>query len=110
MGDSIRFRTDPLERQLIQRAAERQGVTVSELIRRSVARDIGTGPLGRLDLTISPRLAEDLLNAAARLGTEPGIVVEALIRDHLHEVTEERIDPEAFQDWVRRRAKELLSV
>lgn len=109
MSSTIQFRIDPLERRLVASAAERNGESTSDLIRRAVRREIETPVGGRLNLLISPRLATELLNKAAQLGTSSSEVVEALIRDHLDEVTEARIDPESRIEWAKRRAREILN-
>jgi len=105
----MQFRIDPLERRLITTAAERAGEPVSELIRRAIRREIEAPPRGQVNLIIDPRLATELLDKAARMGRTSAELVEALIRDHLDDLSDERIDPESLADWARRRAKELLS-
>ena len=109
MSSTIQFRIDPLERRLITTAAERAGVPVSELIRRAIRREIEAPPRGQLNLILNPQLATDLLNKAAQMGRTSGELVEVLIRDHLDEVTEARIDPESRIEWAKRRAREILN-
>lgn len=106
---TIQFRTDTLEKRLIERAAEREGISASELIRTAVRRELGTTQGGQLNLRVNPRLANDLLNKAARMGRNAGELVEVLIRDHLDEIGEADVDPELRRFIARRRAKELLN-
>ena len=108
-SSTLQFRIDHLERRLVVTAAERNGEPVSDLIRRAIRREIEAPAGGRLNLLISPRLAAELLNKAAQLGTSSATVVEALIRDHLDAVTEARLDPESRIEWAKRRAREILN-
>lgn len=105
----MQFRVDPLERRLITRAADREGTSASELIRRSVRNEISANPRGRLVVDVNPILAGRLLDTAARLGHYPGEVVEALIRDHLDSIDEFDLNPELRRAKARLRAKELLN-
>lgn len=109
MSSTMQFRIDPLERELITRAAEREGISASDLIRRSIRNEIAANPRGRIVVDVNPVVSDQLLDTAARLGHYPGAVVEALIRVHLDDIDEFDLDPTLRRTRAQQRAKELLN-
>lgn len=109
MGDLIQFRIDPLEKQLLDRVSSREGIKTPDLCRRALRREIEAPPRGKLNLTLDPNTASDLLNAAARMGRRSEELVEALIRNHLADLTEEQVDPNLARQRAAQRARELLA-
>jgi len=99
----------PLEAELVKRAAEREGISAAALMRRAIRSELSTAPRGKLNLSIDPNTATALLNKAARMGRRSEELVEALIRDHLDNLTDDQIDPQARIDRARSRARELLA-
>lgn len=109
MADLISFRLPAPERELVNRVAFREGINPSDLIRRALRHEIEAPPRGELHLRVDPELAGALLDKAARMGRRSDELVEVLLRDHLGDLTDERVDPDLRRARARDRAKELLS-
>lgn len=106
---TVQLRLDPLERALWERLAERRGTNLSELIRGAVRKELSVPDGRRLVASVSHERVVSLYDRAAELGITSDQLIEAVLRDHLAEVSEDDLDRSARRTRAQRRAKELLN-